>query len=129
MRNPAMGGIVARWRGRPDEQPNIGDAMKMMACIIDEEMCLVRSVCPVCGTVFGVPDFTWEYWQYLETGPAVERYPGWDDAYDLCCDECLSLADAMFGDGFMQQLNKEGALEVVEPLCKLARQLHCAANE
>ena len=92
--------------------------MKMMACIINKEEVLVRSVCPVCGRIHGVADLAAEYFDYAENGPVVGYYDGWDDAWDLPCDQCIGAAEARYGKEFILKLHMAGEIEVVEALAK-----------
>ncbi len=101
--------------------------MKMMACLLDEDLCLERCICPVCGMVHGCVTDISEYYDYIENGPIVGRYPGWDDAYEITCQHCDEAAANMFGEEYMKQLYVDGELEIAAELSRLARLRHGAA--
>jgi hypothetical protein len=69
--------------------------MKMMACVINDDVCLVRCSCPVCGKVHYVSDDLWSYLDYADNGSVVGRYDGWDDAMDIICEECTDRVEAV----------------------------------
>ena len=92
--------------------------MKMMACIIDDDVCLIRCTCPVCGKMHQVSDDLWSYLDYAENGPVVGKYNGWDDAMDLICEECTGRVEAVYGQKYIRQCFVSGELELVNRLAR-----------
>ena len=95
--------------------------MKMMACVINDDVCLIRCTCPVCGKVHYVSDDLWSYLDYADNGPVVGRYDGWDEAMDIICEECTAVVEAEHGQEFIRQCFVEGELEHVDELALEAR--------
>ena len=95
--------------------------MKMMACVINDDVCLTRCTCSVCGKVHFISDYLWSYLDYANNGPVVGRYDGWDDAMDIICEECTAVVEAEHGQEFIRQCFVEGELEYVDELALEAR--------
>ena len=92
--------------------------MKMMACIINDDVCLVRCICPVCGKMHYVSDYLWSYMDYADNGPVTGRYDGWDDAMDIICEECTGKAEVVYGQGIIRHLLEAGELDYVNELAR-----------
>jgi hypothetical protein len=92
--------------------------LKKMACIIDEDTVLERTLCPCCGAVHYALTDAYEYFDYLENGPVVGPYDGWDDALDVLCDACRYLTKKTFGAEFLDRLDREGEIEFAAELAK-----------
>jgi hypothetical protein len=92
--------------------------MKTMACIIDERTVLQRCLCPVCQAVHFVLDDRSDYFDYLNNGPVVGVYEGWDDALEVVCEACECRAAAVHGRDLIDRLNRSGQIERVEQIAR-----------
>ncbi len=94
--------------------------MKRMACVIGDEEVEERCICGVCGKSHVITWALWDYMEQIEEGPAVGKYDGWDDVWELICDECIGKAENIFGEDFILSLLKAGELEMADFLAATA---------
>lgn len=95
--------------------------LKRMACILDEDTVLERYLCPVCDKVHFGEWYAEEYLEYMNEGPVVGKYEGWDDALEILCNDCTRGAKFFFGDRFITSLQKEDDSDVVKFLAIVSR--------
>lgn len=89
---------------------------KRIALIIDEWDCLERCICPVCGGQYWLLTDTQEYHDYTTYGPIVGKYPGWDDAPEIMCEDCTAIVEIFYGQEKVVEMMKSGSLEELEDM-------------
>ena len=93
--------------------------MKKFA-IIENGECSVLAICPICGKKHFYSDDL----EFVFEEPIVGKYPGWDDAFEICCDRCSRRAEILFSREVMHDLEINGELEEYEMLAQIAAEVY-----